>query len=111
MAVESKPLFHPEVIRQQVAAFTFPAAAEAAQAKLQHWAELIASGKADAINEKALLPDFLTDVFLNLLGYTVPAGSSGAYRVGPEWRQAGVFFGRVRRGGICANVRGLRSVR
>ena len=53
MAVESKPLFHPEVIRQEVATFTFPAAAEAARAKLQHWADLIALGKADGMNEKA----------------------------------------------------------
>jgi hypothetical protein len=79
MAVETKPLFHPEVIRQQLGAFTLPTAAEAAQAKLQHWASLISSGKADTINEKALLPDFLTDMFLSLLGYTAPAGPSDIF--------------------------------
>jgi hypothetical protein len=84
MAVETKPLFHPEVIRQQLGAFTLPATAEAAQAKLQHWANLIASGKADAINEKALLPDFLTDIFLNLLGYTAPAGPSDTFTLSRE---------------------------
>ena len=84
MAVETKPLFHPEVIRQQLGAFTLPATVEAAQAKLQHWADLIASGKADAINEKALLPDFLTDVFLNLLGYTAPAGPSDTFTLSRE---------------------------
>jgi hypothetical protein len=84
MAVETKPLFHPEVIRQQLGAFTLPASAEAAQAKLQDWANLISSGKADAINEKALLPDFLTDVFLNLLGYTAPAGPSDTFTLSRE---------------------------
>ena len=84
MAVETKPLFHPEVIRQQLAAFTMPAAAEAARAKLQHWASLISSGKADSINEKALLPDFLTDFFLHLLGYTAPAGSSDTFTLSRE---------------------------
>jgi hypothetical protein len=84
MAVETKPLFHPEVIRKQLGAFTLPAAAEAAQAKLQHWANLISSGKADAINEKALLPDFLTDIFLNLLGYTAPAGPSDTFTLSRE---------------------------
>ena len=84
MAVETKPLFHPEVIRQQLAAFALPAAAEAAQAKLQHWASLISTGKADTINEKALLPDFLTDMFLNLLGYTAPAGPSDIFTLSRE---------------------------
>jgi len=84
MAVETKPLFHPEVIRQQLGAFTLPEAAEGAQVKLQHWAALITSGKADAINEKALLPDFLTDFFLNLLGYTAPAGSRNFFTLSRE---------------------------
>ncbi len=84
MAVETKPLFHPEVIRQQLGAFTLPASVQVAQAKLQHWATLISSGKADAINEKALLPDFLTDIFLNLLGYTAPAGSSETFTLARE---------------------------
>ena len=44
MAVESKPLFHPEVIRQHVRAFRMPDRVEGIQPKLAHWAELIASG-------------------------------------------------------------------
>jgi hypothetical protein len=63
MALESKPLFHPEVIRQQVRAFSLPERVEDWQPKLQHWAGLIASGRADGFNETALLPDFLTDIF------------------------------------------------
>ena len=49
MAVESKPLFHPEVIRQRVRSFTLPERAPEHEAKLKHWAELIASGGADEI--------------------------------------------------------------
>ena len=67
MAVESKPLFHPEVLRQQVRSFYLPEQTVAWQPKLQDWADLIASGRADEFKETALLPDFLTDVFCGLL--------------------------------------------
>jgi hypothetical protein len=77
MALESKPLFHPEVIRQQVRAFNLPERVADWQPKLQTWADLIASGRADDFKETALLPDFLTDIFCGLLGYTGPAGASG----------------------------------
>jgi hypothetical protein len=77
MAVESKPLFHPQVLRQQVRSFTLPDQTAAWQPKLQHWADLITSGRADAFKESELLPDFLTDIFCGLLGYTGPAGASG----------------------------------
>src|ERR1035437_408625 len=75
MALESKPLFHPEVLRQQVRAFGLPERVGDWQPKLQHWAGLIASGRADDFKETALLPDFLTDIFCGLLGYTGPAES------------------------------------
>src|SRR5437667_1907843 len=78
MALESKPLFHPEVIRQQVKSFTLPERVGAWQPKLQHWAGLIGSGRADDFKETALLPDFLTDIFCGLLGYTGPAGAHGS---------------------------------
>ena len=73
MALESKPLLHPEVIRQQVRAFSLPDRAGDWQPKLRHWTGLIASGRADDFKETALLPDFLTDIFCGLLGYTGPA--------------------------------------
>jgi hypothetical protein len=74
MAVESKPIFHPEVMRQQVRSFNLPEQVAAWEAKLQHWASFIGSGRADEFKETALLPDFLTDIFCGLLGYTGPAG-------------------------------------
>src|ERR1035437_1551155 len=55
MALESKPLFHPEAIRQQVRAFNLPERVGDWQPKLQHWAGLIASGRADDFKETALL--------------------------------------------------------
>jgi hypothetical protein len=68
MALESKPLFHPEVLRQQVRSFSLTEQATAGQPKLQHWATLVASGRADDFKETALLPDFLTEIFCGLLG-------------------------------------------
>jgi len=84
MAVESKPLFHPEVMRQQVRSFNLPEQTGAWQPKLQHWAELITSGRADAFKETALLPDFLTDIFCGLLGYTGPAEAADTYTLSRE---------------------------
>ena len=75
MAVESKPLFHPEVIRQRLLSFSLPESVGQAQPKLQHWADLISSGKADTFKETALLPDFITDIFCGLLGYVGPANA------------------------------------
>jgi hypothetical protein len=74
MALESKPLFHPEVARQQVRSFILPEQTAAWQPKLDHWAGLIASGRADDFKETALLPDFLADIFCGLLGYSGPVG-------------------------------------
>jgi hypothetical protein len=54
-ALESKPLFHPEVLRQQVRAFNLPERVADWQSKLQHWAGLIASGRADDFKETILL--------------------------------------------------------
>jgi hypothetical protein len=84
MAVESKPLFHPEVMRQQVRAFTLPEHVAAWQPKLQQWAELIASGRADEFKETELLPGFLTDIFCGLLGYTGPAEAPDSYTLSRE---------------------------
>jgi hypothetical protein len=62
MALESKPIFQPEVLRQQVPTFSLPERVAEWQPKLQHWAGLIASGRADDFKETALLPDFLSEL-------------------------------------------------
>lgn len=79
MAVETKPLFSPEIIRQQLAQFRLPDAVESVRPSLRHWADLIASGKADEFNEVSLLPDFISDFFDRLLGYTGPASGGPAF--------------------------------
>ena len=84
MAVESKPLFHPEVIRHQLRNFTLPASVEASLPKLAQWADRISSGYADKLKETELLPDFLTDIFVNLLGYTGPVGAGDTYTISRE---------------------------
>lgn len=84
MAIESKPLFHPEVIRQQVRTFHLPERVEAFRPTLQHWADLLASDRAHDFKETDLLPDFLTDIFCGLLGYTRPAGPTDSYTLSRE---------------------------
>ena len=58
--VNPKPLFRPEVVRPRLAALVLPSGASATLAR---WGEMLASGRADAFNEKELLPDFLSDIF------------------------------------------------
>lgn len=84
MAVESKPLFHPEIIRRSVRAFPLPELPSAAVSRLGYWAELIASGRADTFKETALLPEFLTDIFIGLLGYSGPAGPTDTFTLQRE---------------------------
>jgi hypothetical protein len=88
MAVESKPLFHPEVLRQQTRSFSLPEQTAAWQSKLQQWAILISSGRAVELKETALLPDFLTDIFCGLLGYTGPAKSLDTRTIEPARARA-----------------------
>ena len=45
----------PEVLRQQVRSFILPEQTAAWQPKLDHWAGLIASGRADDFKETILL--------------------------------------------------------
>ena len=84
MALESKPLFHPEVLRQQMRSFSLPDRTGAWQPKLRDWATLISSGRADGLKEIALLPEFLTDLFCGLLGYTGPAEGADSYTLSRE---------------------------
>jgi hypothetical protein len=56
----------------------------AAAPKLTHWAELLSTRRADSFKEQELLPDFLTDFFCGLLGYTRPADGSQQYTISRE---------------------------
>jgi hypothetical protein len=76
--VEAKPLFRPDVLRSHQSGFQLPDRVEAIRPRLDHWAGLIASRRIDTFNEQQILPDFLTDFFVALLGYTRPAFSREA---------------------------------
>jgi len=84
MPVEAKPLFRPDVLRARLAGFALPGHVEAFRPKLAHWAELLASGKANTFTEQEILPDFLTDFFCELLGYTRPADGGPRYTISRE---------------------------
>ena len=80
MPVEAKPLFRPDVLRSHLESFPLPSVDTA---KLSHWANLIATGRVNGFGEQEILPDFLADFFVNLLGYTGPAGHE-RYTIGRE---------------------------
>jgi len=84
LPIERKPLFRPDVMHQHLVAFALPERIAAVRPKLRHWADLIGSGRADKLNEKELLPDFLTDFFVELLGYTRPADGGQRYTLSRE---------------------------
>ncbi len=84
MPVEAKPLFRPDVLRPHLTAFRLPEYAEAMRPKLADWAELITSGRADSFKEQEILPDFLTDFFCGLLGYTRPADGGERFTISRE---------------------------
>jgi len=104
MALESKPLFHPEVLRQPVRSFNLPEQTAAWQPKLQHWADLITSGRAEDFKETTLLPDFLTGIFCGLLGHTGPAESPDTFifsrerHVEVDGKVADAVLGRFQKG-------------
>ncbi len=119
MAVESKPLFHPEVVRQQLRSFNLPESVADSMPKLEQWAGKISSGHADQLNEKELLPDFLTDIFINLLGYTGPIGPHESYtlsrekhvQVDGQWADAvlGRFAGEAQRFTVALEGKATRD--
>ena len=75
MPVDSKTIFRPEAVRPHLAKFALPAAAAATALKLAKWAALLGSADGLARKETELLPNFLRDVFEDLLGFVGPPGS------------------------------------
>ncbi len=83
MPVEAKPLFRPDVLRPFLGAFHLPSNA-AARENLARWAALLTSPQADTLKEQELLPDFLSDVFCGVLGYTRAVDSKDRYTFSRE---------------------------
>ena len=85
MPLDAKPLFRPDVLRAHLGAFTtLRDRIEAAAPKLAHWAELLSTRRADSFKEQEILPDFLTDFFCGVLGYTRPADGQPRYTISRE---------------------------
>jgi len=82
--VEAKPLFRPDVLRPQLAAFRLPERAAEMRAVLGRWASLLGSVQADTLKEQELLPDFLTDVFCGVLGYSRAVDNGERYTFSRE---------------------------
>lgn len=84
MPVEAKPLFRPDVLRPHLVHFPWPANIAESKAKLAKWGEMFKAGHANKFKEQELLPDFLTDVFCGLLGYTRPTDNPERYTISRE---------------------------
>ena len=67
-----------------MASFALPPQLENSRPRLEHWAELITSGKAATFKEQELLPGFLTDFFMELLGYSEPASAAARFTLKRE---------------------------
>jgi hypothetical protein len=84
LPAEAKPLFRPDALGPRLAEFNLPPHVEAARRRLDGWCELLSSGRADRLSETQLLPDFISDIFLTLLGYSGPAGGESRYTLSRE---------------------------
>jgi hypothetical protein len=84
MPVEARPLFRPDVVARRTRGFVLPDRVQAVQGQLRNWAALIGSGKFESYREQDLLPDFLSDLFVGLLGYAGPASGSQRYTLSRE---------------------------
>jgi hypothetical protein len=82
--VEAKPLFRPDVLRPHLAGFHLPGDVPAIQETLGRWAGLLWSPQAETLKEQELLPDFLTDVFCGILGYTRAVDNKDRYTFSRE---------------------------
>jgi hypothetical protein len=77
--VEPKPLFRPDALRPHLTALQLPDEVVANRNLVQKWADLLSSAGGEAFREQELLPDFINDVFCNLLGYERPADNPARY--------------------------------
>lgn len=85
MPVEATPLFRPEVLRPHVRGFEIPEFAAEHRGRLQRWVQLFNTPEGVNQKETELLPDFITDVFQRILGYTGPAeAKEGRYTLSRE---------------------------
>lgn len=85
MPVEAKPLFRPDVVARRVRGFVLPERVVAAEGQLRNWAALVRDRvRFESYGEQELLPEFLSDVFGTVLGYTGPASGGARYTMSRE---------------------------
>lgn len=84
MPVEAKPLFRPDVLRPHLAGFHEPGDVPAMRETFARWAGLLWSPQAETLKEQELLPDFLADVFCQILGYTRAVDNKDRYTFSRE---------------------------
>jgi len=80
MPVEVSPLFRRDILRPRVREFVPPERARTAREKVQRWAGFFSKPEGLTYKETEILPDWLTDVFQDLLGYTGPSTLAAAER-------------------------------
>jgi hypothetical protein len=80
----AKPLFRPEVLRPYILSFQLPQRVESLRPKMIQWAEMFSSGRADSFKERELLPQFVSDFFFGILGYSGPSSDPDCYTISLE---------------------------
>lgn len=84
MPVERRALFRPDVLAPRAQALDFDPAP--AREVLARWARLLDAPGADRHKETELLPDFLTQVFYDVLGYAGPSSPGDRHTLSRERR-------------------------
>jgi hypothetical protein len=84
LPIVAKPLFRPEVLRPHILSFQLPERVESLRPKLIQWAEMFTSGRADSFKERELLPQFVSDFFFGILGYSGPSSNPDRYTISLE---------------------------
>src|SRR6184192_2505238 len=84
MPTEIKLLFRPDVLRPRLAAYSLPPTVAAVRPRLVNWSSLLNSPGGGGMKETELLPDFIRDVFVDLLGYLLPASGGPVYTLRRE---------------------------
>jgi hypothetical protein len=86
MPVERKPLFRAEILSPRAKELSLGDTVEPAREVLRRWARLLTSSRAEELTESELLPDFLTEVFYDVLGYGGPTPAGERYTLSREKR-------------------------
>ncbi|HRQ79581.1 MAG TPA: Eco57I restriction-modification methylase domain-containing protein [Azospirillaceae bacterium] len=85
MPFELKPLFRPEVVHTALAAAPPPAPSERALERLVFWRDRLEGDAKKGVGEASHLPQFVADLFGEVLGYRSDVDSPAAYTLAREY--------------------------